>query len=44
MKDTEIPQMLRACYLLALYEEIRQNRGDHEGKLLFSKILQVCMQ
>lgn len=41
MNDQEIPRMLRACYLYALYEEIREHYGDYEGKKLCSQILQV---
>jgi len=41
MKTNEIQQMLRACYLYTLYEELCQNHGEHEGKIICSKILQV---
>jgi hypothetical protein len=40
-KNNEIAQMLRACYLYTLYEELCINRGNHEGKILCSKILKV---
>ena len=40
-KDNEIPQMLRACYLYTLYEELCRNRGEYEGKKLCSQILKV---
>jgi hypothetical protein len=42
MEDQETPRMLRACYRYALYEELRYNRGEQEGKIIYSKILQVC--
>jgi hypothetical protein len=42
LKDNEIPQMLRACYLYTLYEELCRNHGEYEGKKLCSQILQVC--
>lgn len=42
MIDQEIPQMLRACYLYALYEELCEHYGDYEGKKLCSQVLQVC--
>ncbi|CAM4747568.1 unnamed protein product [Rotaria magnacalcarata] len=41
MKDQDIPRMLRACYLYALYQELCNNRGEHEGKAICSKVLQV---
>ncbi|CAF3437133.1 unnamed protein product [Rotaria socialis] len=41
MKDQDIPRMLRACYLYSLYQELCQNRGEHEGKIICSKVLQV---
>jgi hypothetical protein len=34
--------MLRACYLYTLYDELCQSRGEYEGKIMCSKILQVC--
>ncbi|CAF4435675.1 unnamed protein product, partial [Adineta steineri] len=39
--DDETRQMLRSCYLYALYMELCQNRGEIEGKIMCSKILQV---
>ena len=42
MIDQELPRMLRACYLYALYEELCERYGDYEGKKLCSQILQVC--
>lgn len=39
--DQELPRMLRACYLYALYEELCERYGDDEGKKLCSRILQV---
>jgi hypothetical protein len=44
MKDNEIPRMLRACYLYTLYEELCLNRGEFEGKIICSKILQVYLK
>ena len=41
MQNEELPRMLRSCYLYALYEELCHNRGETEGRLLCSKILQV---
>jgi hypothetical protein len=41
MTDQETPRMLRSCYLYALYAELCHNRGEIEGKLMCSKILQV---
>lgn len=41
MKNNDIAQMLRACYLYTLYEELCQNRGELEGKIICNKILQV---
>ena len=41
MEDQDIPRMLRSCYIYALYEELCYNRGEQEGKVIFSKILQV---
>jgi len=41
-ENEEIIQMLRSCYLYALYVELCQNRGEIEGKRMCSKILQVC--
>ncbi len=43
MKDQEIIQMLRSCYLYALYTELSRNRGENEGKLICNKILKVCL-
>lgn len=40
-KDSEIPSMLRACYLYTLYEELCQNHGEHEGTMLCRRILQI---
>jgi len=40
-ENEEIIQMLRSCYLYALYVELCQNRGEIEGKRMCSKILQV---
>ena len=42
MIDPDTPRMLRACYLYALYEELCQNRGEEQGRILCSKVLQVC--
>ncbi|CAF2522868.1 unnamed protein product [Rotaria sp. Silwood2] len=44
IEDEEIQQMLRACYLYALYQELCENRGAQEGRILCSKILQVLDQ
>jgi hypothetical protein len=41
MKDNEVPQMLRACYLYTLYDELCRNHGEYEGKKMCSQILQV---
>jgi hypothetical protein len=43
MEDQDTPRMLRSCYTYALYEELCYNRGEQEGKLIFSKLLQVCL-
>lgn len=40
-KDSEIPSMLRACYIYTLYEELCRNRGEHEGITLCRRILQI---
>jgi hypothetical protein len=44
MEDKEIIRMLRSCYLYALYIELCHNRGENEGKIMCSKILQVYLQ
>ncbi|CAF0775064.1 unnamed protein product [Rotaria sordida] len=41
IKDSEIQQRLRACYLYALHQELCQNHGAQEGQILCGKILQV---
>lgn len=41
MEDQEMPRMLRSCYLYALFEELRHNRGEQEGTLVCSRILKV---
>ena len=33
--------MLRSCYHYALYSELCHNRGETEGKMMCSEILQV---
>ncbi|CAF1301960.1 unnamed protein product [Rotaria sp. Silwood1] len=40
-EDEDIQRVLRYSYLCALYQELCQNRGAQEGKILCSKILQV---
>ncbi len=42
MDDEDVIRMLRSCYLYALYIELCYNRGETEGKIMCSKILQVC--
>ncbi|CAF1135320.1 unnamed protein product [Adineta steineri] len=42
--DKEKLQMLRACYLYGLYEELCLNRGEEKGKTVCSKILQILDQ
>lgn len=42
MEDKEIPEMLRSCYMYALYTELWYNRGEAEAKTMGRKILQVC--
>ncbi|UJR26525.1 hypothetical protein I4U23_007848 [Adineta vaga] len=44
MQNEEILRMLRACYLYALYEELCHNRGEIEGRIVCSKILQILDQ
>jgi hypothetical protein len=41
MEDQEFIQMLRSCYLYALYTELNRNRGENEAKMMCNKILQV---
>ncbi|CAF0763034.1 unnamed protein product [Adineta ricciae] len=41
IQNDEMPRILRSCYLYALYEELCHNRGETEGRLLCSKILQT---
>jgi hypothetical protein len=41
MEDQEVPRMLRSCYLYALYSELCHNRGEIEGRIMCSRVLQV---
>ncbi len=41
MEDADIIRMLRSSYLYALYVELCYNRGENEGKIMCSKILEV---
>jgi len=43
MEDADIIRMLRSSYLYALYVELCYNRGENEGKIMCSKILQVSL-
>ncbi|CAF1512032.1 unnamed protein product [Rotaria sp. Silwood1] len=41
MEDKHVPQMLRSCYLYALYTELCHNRGKTDGIMMFKKIMKV---
>lgn len=39
--DDEMPRLLHSCYLVALFEELKQHHGEIKGKIHFNKVLQV---
>ncbi|CAF4476051.1 unnamed protein product, partial [Rotaria sp. Silwood2] len=41
MEDKHIPQMLRSCYVYALYTELCHNRGRIDGKGMLHKVMKV---
>ncbi|CAF3634903.1 unnamed protein product [Rotaria sordida] len=41
MEDKHIPQMLRSCYLYALYTELCHNWGKNDGKIMLNKIMKI---